>query len=263
MLKSTRKKGLELLIFEKEKLSFDLLDVIELKQGQVKTFNKGRNFDALSFRYNADTVLKTESTNLKLSDNTVCYVPSMLDYTRISNRDNLIVIHFNSLNYFSKEIEHFTPQNPEKLLSLFRKILDSWNGKEIGYMHICSALLCEIFAEIYREMHRENLCDERIKEAAEYIIKNYTDPEISITSAAEKSNVSEVYFRKIFKKEFGISPKKYIINARIKHAVNLIESGYYSLGEIAEMSGFTDYKYFSSQFRCVMGVSPSKYHYKF
>ena len=67
----------------------------------------------------------------------------------------------------------------------------------------------------------------------------------------------------IFKKEFGISPKKYIINARIKHAVGLIENGYYSLSEIAEMSGFTDYKYFSSEFRRVMGTSPSKYHYDF
>lgn len=254
---------MKLLIFEKEKISFDLLDVIELKQGQVKTFNKGRKFDALSFRYDSDAILKTENTEVKLSDNTVCYVPAMVDYTRISNRDNLIVIHLNSLNYFSKEIEHFTPKNPEKLLSLFRKILDCWNGKKIGYMHKCSALLCEIFAEIYGEMHKDNLCDERIKKSVEYIIENYTDPEISITSAAEKSNVSEVYFRKIFKKEFGISPKKYIINARIKYAVGLIESGYYSLSKIAEMSGFTDYKYFSSEFRRIMGTSPSKYHYDF
>ena len=92
---------------------------------------------------------------------------------------------------------------------------------------------------------------------------NFKNPDISVSDAADVSNISEVYFRKLFKKQFGVSPKTYIINARIKHAVNLIESGYYSLSEIAEMCGFEDYKYFSSQFHQIKGVPPSKYSYNY
>ena len=66
-----------------------------------------------------------------------------------------------------------------------------------------------------------------------------------------------------FKKEFGISPKKYVINARIKLAESLIESGYYSLFEVAEKCGFTDHKYFSTEFRKTVGVPPSKYEYNY
>ena len=95
------------------------------------------------------------------------------------------------------------------------------------------------------------------------MLDNFADPDITISLAAKMSNVSEVYFRKMFKNEFGVSPKKYLINARIRLAVNLIESGYYSLSEIAAKCGFTDYKYFSTEFGRIMGVSPSKYHYSF
>ena len=51
------------MFFEKELLSFNILDVLELKQQDVNMFNSGRNFSALSFRFRSDAVLinKTES----------------------------------------------------------------------------------------------------------------------------------------------------------------------------------------------------------
>ena len=75
--------------------------------------------------------------------------------------------------------------------------------------------------------------------------------------------MSEVYFRKLFKEEYGISPQKYIINLRMQYAKGLISTGYYSLNEVAYMSGYTDYKYFSVEFKKSMGVSPSEYLYNY
>ena len=80
---------------------------------------------------------------------------------------------------------------------------------------------------------------------------------------AEQSFMSEVYFRKLFKSSYGISPQKYIIRLRIQHAKGLISIGYYSLKEIALMSGYTDYKYFSTEFKKQVGVSPSDYIYNY
>ena len=75
--------------------------------------------------------------------------------------------------------------------------------------------------------------------------------------------MSEVYFRKLFKAEFGISPQKYIIKLRMQNALGLISTGYYSLKEVAEMSGYHDYKYFSVEFKKMIGVSPSEYSYNY
>ena len=71
--------------------------------------------------------------------------------------------------------------------------------------------------------------------------------------------MSEVYFRKIFKAEYGTSPQKFIIKLRMQKAVELIETGDYSLKEVALMSGYKDYKYFSAEFKRLFGVSPSEH----
>ena len=252
-----------LLIFERDNLSFKLLEVIELKQSDVHLFNSGRNFDALSFRFRADTEIKTEGKSFHLEDNSVGFFPAGVDYTRVSSVDEFIVIHFNSLDYFSKTIAFFYPPDPEEIAPLFREILDCWKKKESGYKYRCTSILYMIFAKIREQYPTPSRYDPRIEKGVLYIKENFKDPALSVADAADASNISEVYFRKLFKKQFGVSPKSYIIDARIKYAVNLIESGYYSLSQIAEMCGFEDYKYFSSQFHRVKGVSPSKYSYNY
>ena len=96
-----------------------------------------------------------------------------------------------------------------------------------------------------------------------FILKHFNNPDLTLKEIADKSFISEVYFRKLFKKEFGVSPQKYIINLRIQKATELISTGYYSLKETASMCGYTDYKYFSTEFKKQMGVPPSKYKYIF
>lgn len=252
-----------ILIFEQESLSFNLLDVVILNQGEVNTYNSGRHFDAISFRIKSDTVIKTENDTFVLKDNSVCYGPAMVNYTRTSKHDYMIVVHFNSINYSSKNIEVFYPENPEPIKALFFEIYDCWTKKETGYRHRSAAILNLIFAEIYKRAHIKKEINPKIKNSVTYITENYMKSDISITKVAEYSNMSEVYFRKLFKKEFGISPKKYIIDARIKLAESLIESGYYSLYEVSEKCGFSDYKYFSTEFKKITGSSPSDYSYNF
>jgi two-component system response regulator YesN len=74
---------------------------------------------------------------------------------------------------------------------------------------------------------------------------NYRNYDLTIAEIAQQSFISEVYFRKLFKQQYGISPRKYIIKLRIQTAMELIATGYYSLQEVAEKVGYRDYKYFS------------------
>ncbi len=249
--------------FEKELLSFNILDVLELKQQDVNMFNSGRNFNALSFRFRSDAVLMTKTERHSMKDNYVSYFPARLDYTRVATVDEMIVVHFDTTNYHTHCIEFFEAKYPERLLSFFREILDCWNKKEIGYRYKCSAILYEIFAECYLQNYKQTVQNLKIGNSIEYILKNYKNSDLSIREIADKSFVSEVYFRKLFKEEYGISPQKYIINLRIQHAIGLISTGYYSLKEVAYMSGYDDYKYFSVEFKKAIGVSPSKYLYNY
>lgn len=251
------------MFFEKESVSFRLLDVFEVQSRNYSWVNRERNYAALSFRFRADTVLKTETEEFRLGDNTILFVPSRLDYTRTTKLDDLICIHFETPDAPSRSLEYFVTQRPEIFAPLFQKILACWNGKKTGYRHRCSALFCEILAECYSESNPKRKAPSKIASSVDYMNDNFRDPNLTIPFLAKKSFISEVYFRKLFREQYGVSPQKYLIQLRIRCAADLISSGYYSLKEVAVLSGYRDYKYFSVEFKRLMGISPSDYVYNF
>jgi AraC-like DNA-binding protein len=198
-----------------------------------------------------------------MRDNVLAYVPARLNYKRESRTEDLISIHFDTISYDTKNIEYFIPNDPSPFIKLFREILEVWNKRELGYKYKCSAILYEIFAECYRQNYVSDLQSSKIRNSVEYLMGNYKKSDLTIKEIADKSFMSEVYFRRLFKKEYGVSPQKYIVDLRIQNAVGLIFSGYYSLKEIAYMSGYNDYKYFSVEFKKKIGVSPSEYLYAY
>lgn len=240
-----------------------MLDIIKLKQKNINMYNSRRNFNALSFRLRSDAVLKTKNEIFNVKDNYVAFVPAGIDYGRVSKIDEMVVIHFEVSNCDARGIEVFVPKNPEAFQKLFISILECWNHKKVGYKYKCSAIFNEILALCYSENYNPKPIDSKIKKSVEYLLKHYNDFDLSIKAIAEQSFMSEVYFRKLFKAEYGISPQKHIITLRIQHAKELISTGYYSLKEIALMSGYTDYKYFSTEFKKQVGVSPSDYFYNY
>ena len=251
------------MFFDNDMISFNLLDVLELKQKNVNMYNSKRNFNALSFRLKADTILKSKSDTFQMKDNYISFVPSRLDYRRVSKIDELIVIHFEVINCNARDIEFFKVKNPEAFQKLFTSILECWNHKEVGYKYKCSAIFNDILALCYLENYKPKPVESKIKKSVDYLLKHYNDCDLSIKVIAEQSFVSEVYFRKLFKAKYGISPQKYIIRLRIQCAKELISTGYYPLKEIALMSGYTDYKYFSTEFKKQVGISPSDYVYNY
>lgn len=251
------------MFFDKEMITVNILDVIELNQKNINVSNKGRNFNALSFRIHANAHLKTKKDACYLEDNYVSYIPSRLDYSRKAETDELIVIHFDTTNYHTENIEVFLPENPQKISELFFEILDCWNKKEIGYKYKCTALLYGIFAECYCQNYKREFKPSKIQNSIDYISQNYKNKDISLKEIANQSFISEIYFRKLFKEQYGISPKKYIINLRIQNALGLISAGYHSLKEISDMCGYNDYKHFSTEFKKIVGVSPSEYRYEY
>ena len=251
------------MIFENEYLRFDILDVLYLDQGNVNSFNKWRPFDALTLRLSSDAVLKQGDREICASDGAVCFIPAGLDYERRAVRDECIVVHFKLDAPAVRSIDMIFPADREKTQELFFNILNIWQEKKDGYKYKATAILYEIFAELHIPKREEEKQGEKIRAGIEYINSCYNIPDVSVSEAARRSFMCEAYFRKLFFAEFRTTPKKYIINLRMQKAISLINTGYYSLKEVAAMCGFTDYKYFSVEFKKHTGKSPSEYEYKF
>ena len=249
------------MLFQQETLAFQLFDVLYLQQGYSKTRNKNRHYDALSFRIQSDTVIDGGSQRFHLRNDAITYFPSNCEYTRIAELDNLIVVHFKCFNFIGQHIESFTPENPREYEDLFRELLSCWNQKAPDYQHKCSAIFCKILAKIYLAHYASTAPHSKIQPSLQYIRQNMLRQDFSLENAARESFVSDVYFRKLFKEIYGISPKQYVIQNRILHAASLILSGYCSLQEVAEQCGYRDYKHFSTEFKRITGISPSQYQY--
>ena len=88
------------MIFEQDSIVFQILDVLYLDQQNTKLYNSNRNFDALSFRYEADTIIESNGKEFDVTSNSICYFPADFNYLRTSKRDKMIVVHFKTFNYY-------------------------------------------------------------------------------------------------------------------------------------------------------------------
>jgi two-component system response regulator YesN len=92
-----------------------------------------------------------------------------------------------------------------------------------------------------------------------FLQENYADPDITLEQAAEKLQVSPVYFGRVFKQELGISFGQYLTQIRIKRAIQLLTATELSILEIADRVGYHSQHYFSTSFRKYTGMSPLQY----
>jgi len=92
-----------------------------------------------------------------------------------------------------------------------------------------------------------------------YIMKNISDTNLSVESLAKMVYLNADYLNRVFKKERGISLKKYIINERMELAGRLLIETSSSAHDISELVGYNNYTNFVSMFKKVIGVSPSMY----
>ncbi len=74
-----------------------------------------------------------------------------------------------------------------------------------------------------------------------------------------KSGLTARSFGDLFKKNFHITPNKYIIFCKVEYAKALLSTQEFSIANVAEICGFSDVYYFSKTFKNYTGTNPSKW----
>jgi len=93
-----------------------------------------------------------------------------------------------------------------------------------------------------------------LRQIRDYLMANLDEP-IDVATLAGMSGRSQFHFSRIFRREIGVSPYRYVVHLRLRRAVELVRDGKLPLAEIAAATGFADQSHLSRWVKRVHGGS--------
>ena len=90
-------------------------------------------------------------------------------------------------------------------------------------------------------------------------IETNIDSDISVITIAKQFYLSETHVIRIFRDKFGVTPKQYILKAKIDASKILLLDTSLQIKEIAMTYHFAYSYHFSHTFKRFTGVSPEKF----
>ncbi len=156
--------------------------------------------------------------------------------------------------------------NCAHLKNKFINIFNEFHSNSFRYKLVSRKLLYDILDNIYNEsMQKSSIPIDlyAIKNAIEYMEKNYASEDITIEYLASLCKYTPVHFINLFKRIYSVTPKSYLINLRIDKAKELLLYTSLPVNEIAEKVGYSTAAHFSAVFKMLNGMSPLNFRKQF
>ena len=141
-------------------------------------------------------------------------------------------------------------EDPGHLEEMFRKLGKVMDDESLRYQN--SMLTYELLLEISRQIPD---ADDHFKKARQIMEEQYFK-NISIEEISTRCHMSSSSFWRMFKKESGLSPMEYLMDIRMKKAVEQLQRTRLPIRRIAQNCGFADASRFCSLFKKKYGCTP-------
>lgn len=104
---------------------------------------------------------------------------------------------------------------------------------------------------------------ERVITGITRYMQEHLTEEVSLSVLAEEFHLNPQYISQLFKNEIGVGFLSYLTNIRMEKAKKLLVSTQLSMAEIADQTGYGDYRVFTKVFKKTEGITPSQYRREF
>lgn len=140
---------------------------------------------------------------------------------------------------------HQGSENPESPLAL-----------EEGFIRFFVELVRR-HATLTFDLPAYRLAHQAIRQVRDYLEAHYAEP-ITLSDLSAQVYITPYHLARLFTKQVGIPPHKYLENVRIRHAEHLLNSGM-SIAEVAFATGFSGQSHFTRTFKRFIGTTPGEY----
>ncbi len=221
-------------------------------------FVHGRPFSSLTYRLKGRISVQTADAEFLSEPSSLTFLPQGTDYrTEVLESGEMYVLHVATDLPPTDSAACIALSENDPFIISFEQAIHHYLTRGCD-LH-CMSMVYRILAEAQKRFHPSPRIPYRMKQCKGYIDENFCDPSLRIGDLAAMCSLSEVYFRREFSRFYGQSPLEYIKARRIEQAKLLLETGLYSVTEVAFASGFESSAYFSAEFRRLTGMSPSDY----
>lgn len=143
----------------------------------------------------------------------------------------------------------------------------AFDQKSYCYELQIKVFLCEAFAKILCTHQNElttfvpanHLDLERLEQMLGYLNTHF-ESIVSLQEVADQVHLSREVCCRLFKKMTGKTITGYLEEYRIDQSLPLVQSGQYSMIQIADMTGFSNASRFARAFRKQFGCNPGEYN---
>lgn len=141
-----------------------------------------------------------------------------------------------------------------KIRSILKQTVDALEEERLGYFGVLSALfeIMELSSTSYRPRTE-------IQAVRELIDEGCTIPDFSVEKLCRDAGFSHAQLLRLFKREYGKTIRRYLIEKRLALAYELLAESNLSIRSVALSCGFSDEMHFSKSFRAHYGITASDY----
>lgn len=201
------------------------------------------------------------------SDHSFCIIPPNTLHSEYSKTEtDLMYIGFfydDSLGKLPVTMIRASEAHP--VFHSMNGILQEMSNRDANYAIMLTLHLSMLIIESLRITQINLTEDNEVQLQMDYMknyIKDNYNKNFKPEDLASSIGYSYHYFRHLFKEQYGITIKQYVLELRIKHAKKLLQESSLPIAQIATESGFSSPARFITMFKQHVGDSPLVYRKK-
>ena len=240
------------MIYNDEKLSFQVLTVDRFNQKSGCFSVKARPYAALSYRISGSGTFEIGGRRIFSSEGDLLFLPANTPYRVNYSGGEILFVHLMQCNY--TDAENHRLENKAQVEAKFQTLLEEWRTQHS--VNRAKSILYDILDKLANAQKKTNE-DTAYLACLRYMEEHFCDRSLSIQALCAEGFLSPSSLQRAFIRHTGLSPKQYLTKLRMNRALELLSENRLSVKQIAFFCGFTDEKYFSRAFQEKYGCPPS------